>query len=152
MVVQNYARTLIGERALAAQRGEQGDGWLPTDAQRLEVDAAAALTGQGRAHLFSVAGTGATARANREAFARWQIVPRVMRDVSQRDLRIELLGRELPAPLLMAPIGVQSVLHPEGELASARAAARFGVRMSMVLGDVSGFFIRSSAVATASTT
>src|ERR1700761_8564267 len=114
-MVASYARTLIGERALAAQRGEQGEGWLPTDAQRLEVDAAAALTADGRAHVFSVAGAGATARAHREAFERWQIVPRVMRDVSRRDLSVELLGRPLPAPVLLAPIGVQSMIHPEGE-------------------------------------
>ncbi|MDP9227562.1 MAG: alpha-hydroxy-acid oxidizing protein, partial [Actinomycetota bacterium] len=68
-----------------------------------------------------------TMRANLEAFREWRIVPRVLRDISSRDLGTELLGTRLPAPLLLAPIGVQSVLHPEGELASARAAASLGL-------------------------
>jgi len=51
----------------------------------------------------------------------------MLRDVAERDLSVELFGRELPVPVLLAPIGVQSILHEEGELASARAAADLGV-------------------------
>src|SRR6185436_18693386 len=47
--------------------------------------------------------------------------------VSQRDMRTTLLGMELPAPMLLAPVGVQTLLHPDGELASARAAAALGL-------------------------
>ena len=58
------------------------------------------------------------------AFERWRIVPRMLRDVSARDLRRHACSaRELPAPLLLAPIGVQSIVHPEAELATGRAAA-----------------------------
>jgi lactate 2-monooxygenase len=73
------------------------------------------------------AGSEGTMRSNAEAFRRWQIVPRMLRDVGVRDLRTELLGAALPAPLLLAPIGVQSIVHPDGELATARAAAATGV-------------------------
>src|SRR4051794_4294163 len=73
------------------------------------------------------AGTEDTVRANLDAFRRWRIVPRMLRDVRERTSRIELLGLELDAPLLLAPIGVQRIVHPEGELASARAAAQLGV-------------------------
>jgi isopentenyl diphosphate isomerase/L-lactate dehydrogenase-like FMN-dependent dehydrogenase len=67
-------------------------------------------------------------RANLEAFRRWRIVPRVLRkDLSVRDLSIELLGTRMPAPVLLAPIGVQTLLHDEGELASARAGAAVGL-------------------------
>jgi L-lactate dehydrogenase (cytochrome) len=66
-------------------------------------------------------------RANREAFERWKIVPRMLRDVAARDLRTAVLGIELPAPLLLAPIGVQSIVHPEAELATGRAAAERGL-------------------------
>jgi isopentenyl diphosphate isomerase/L-lactate dehydrogenase-like FMN-dependent dehydrogenase len=65
--------------------------------------------------------------ANREAFYGWRIVPRMLRDVSQRDLRVELLGKKLPAPVLLGPVGVQGIIHEEAELATARAAASLGV-------------------------
>jgi lactate 2-monooxygenase len=73
------------------------------------------------------AGSGATARANRRAFDRWRIVPRMLRDVAERDLATSVLGTGMPAPVLLAPIGVQTIVHPEGELASARAAAGLGL-------------------------
>ncbi len=73
------------------------------------------------------AGGERTARANVAAFDRWEIVPRVMTDVGQRSLAVELFGERLPAPVLLAPIGVLSLVHPEGELAAARAAAELGV-------------------------
>jgi L-lactate dehydrogenase (cytochrome) len=109
------------------EQGGDAESWLPTDPETLERDASAALSEDGRAHLFGVAGIGATARANRAAFNHWQIVPRVMRNVAARTLDTELLGRELPAPLLLAPIGVQTLIHPDGELASAAAAATLGL-------------------------
>jgi isopentenyl diphosphate isomerase/L-lactate dehydrogenase-like FMN-dependent dehydrogenase len=67
--------------------------------------------------------------ANREAFARHRIVPRVLRDVAERDLSTTVLGTKMPAPLMLAPIGVQKVIDEEGELATARAAAAVGVPM-----------------------
>jgi L-lactate dehydrogenase (cytochrome) len=51
----------------------------------------------------------------------------MLRDVAERDLSVELLGTAMPAPLLLAPIGVQRIVHPDGELATARAAAAVGV-------------------------
>jgi lactate 2-monooxygenase len=79
-------------------------------------------------YIAGGAGSEDTMRANLEAFRRWRIVPRVLRqDLSVRDLSVELLGTQMPAPVLLAPIGVQTLLHPEGELASARAAAALGL-------------------------
>ena len=63
-------------------------------------------------YVFAGAGSGETMRANRAAFARWRIVPRMLRDVSERDLSASVAGTEMPAPLLLAPIGVHSILHP----------------------------------------
>jgi hypothetical protein len=69
-----------------------------------------------------------TVRANREAFYHWRIVPRMLRNVSQRDMSVELLGMQLPAPVILGPVGVQGILHAEGELASARCgSARIAV-------------------------
>ena len=75
------------------------------------------------------AGSGATVRANREAFDDWRIVPRMLTDATTRHLGTTVLGTEMPAPVLLAPVGVQSILHPDGELATARAAAELGVPM-----------------------
>jgi L-lactate dehydrogenase (cytochrome) len=53
----------------------------------------------------------------------------MLRDVANRDLSVELLGTAMPAPLMLAPIGVQKIVHEDGELATARAAAEVGVPM-----------------------
>jgi len=64
-----------------------------------------------------------TMRANREGFRRWRIVPRMLRDVSERDTGIELFGRRREVPFLLAPIGVLEMVRREAELEVARAAA-----------------------------
>ena len=63
-----------------------------------------------------------TLRANREGFARFAIRPRRLVDVSRIDTSVELFGSRLPSPIVLAPAGGQQMLHPEGELAVARAA------------------------------
>ncbi|KPL59055.1 lactate 2-monooxygenase [Rossellomorea vietnamensis] len=73
------------------------------------------------------AGGEETMRANRSALDRWQIVPRMLNNVRNRDLKVTLFGETYSSPLLLAPIGVQSIVHPDGELASARAAASMNV-------------------------
>src|SRR5262245_48651336 len=75
------------------------------------------------------AGAEETMRANRAAFDQWRIVPRMLRNVSQRDLSTRVLGTAMPAPVLLAPIGVLSIVHREAELAVARAATRLGIPM-----------------------
>ena len=91
------------------------------------------------------AGAGETLRANREGFGAWRIVPRMLRDVSQRDLATEVCGMRLASPLLLAPIGVHTILHPDGELAVARAAARTGV--PLVASTPSAFTLEAIAAA-----
>jgi lactate 2-monooxygenase len=99
----------------------------PVDWRELERDAYAMLSRGPRGYIQGGAGRGHTIRANREAFDEWRIVPRMLKDVSERSLERTVLGTKLPAPVLLAPIGVQTVAHPEGELASARAAAHVGL-------------------------
>jgi lactate 2-monooxygenase len=99
----------------------------PVDWRELERDAYAMLSRGPRGYIQGGAGRGHTIRANREAFDEWRIVPRMLKDVSERSLERTVLGTTLPAPILLAPIGVQTVAHPEGELASARAAAHVGL-------------------------
>jgi L-lactate dehydrogenase (cytochrome) len=100
---------------------------IPVAVAELEERAVAAMDPKAANYVGAGAGSEETMRANREAFARRKIVPRMLRDVSSRDLSTTLLGTEMPAPLLLAPIGVQKVLHTDGELATARAAAAVGV-------------------------
>jgi lactate 2-monooxygenase len=89
-----------------------------------------------------------TVRANREAFYRWRIVPRMLRDVSERDLSVELLGEQVPAPVILGPVGVQNILHKDGDLASARAAAALG--LPFTLSTASSRSIEEVAAAAAS--
>lgn len=70
-----------------------------------------------------------TLRDNRAALAQLRLVPRVLRDVSRIDLSTRLLGDAISFPVLVAPTAFQSLAHPEGELATARAAAALGTVM-----------------------
>jgi (S)-mandelate dehydrogenase len=69
----------------------------------------------------------ATLERNREAFAALRFVPRTLIDTSARSLETSVLGRPSAAPLVIAPTGLNGMLHPEGDLALARAAAAFGI-------------------------
>ncbi|MFP1603753.1 alpha-hydroxy-acid oxidizing protein [Microbacterium sp. 2216-1] len=100
---------------------------VPIDAAALQSAAQATLTPEAYAYVAGGAGAETTAAANRAAFDRWQVWPRPLRDVSSRDLSVEFLGRTRPTPLLLAPLGVMELAHPEADLAVARAAASAGV-------------------------
>ena len=100
---------------------------LPTDGTRLEDAARGVLAASAFDYVAGGAGSGATMRANRAAFDGHGLVPRLLADNRDRDWSTTVLGTAMPAPLLLAPVGVQSLLHTDGELATARAAAALGV-------------------------
>lgn len=75
------------------------------------------------------AGDERTLRANEEAFGRCWVLPRILRGVPVRDLRISLLGSRLSMPVLIAPTAFHRLAHCEGEVATARAAAEAGTIM-----------------------
>ena len=102
---------------------------VPPDATKLEARARRHMSRAAFAYIAAGAGTESTVRANREAFDRWRILPRVLRDVSERDTGVELFGRRLPSPFLLAPVGVLEMVDREADLAVARAARRHGVPM-----------------------
>jgi lactate 2-monooxygenase len=129
-----YARGLGGETPS-----------IPVALAELEERAIAAMEPRTAGYVCAGAGSEETIAANLEAFRRRRLVPRMLRDVSSRDLAVELLGTAMPAPLLLAPIGVQRIVHPEGELASARAAAALGV--PMIASTASHFTIEEIAAA-----
>lgn len=73
-------------------------------------------------YVESGAGTEATLGRNQLAFSLWQIQPKLLQDVSSRDLSVPLFGRHLKHPVMLAPVGNQSIVNPDADLASARAA------------------------------
>jgi lactate 2-monooxygenase len=75
------------------------------------------------------AGSEATVRANREAFERRRLRPRMLTGNAERDLSVEVLGLRSPVPFLLAPVGVLSIVHSEAELGVARASRATGVPM-----------------------
>ena len=101
------------------------------------------------------AGDEHTQEANVRAFRRYGLVPRMLRGAADRDLSVELFGRRLSTPLMLAPVGVLGLCEPDGhgDLAAARAAATLGVPMvastlsqdpmedvAAELGDTPGWF------------
>jgi L-lactate dehydrogenase (cytochrome) len=86
-----------------------------------------------------------TLTANTQAFRRIEFRPRVLRDVSAVDPSTTLLGRPLPIPLVLAPTGFPRSIHPDGELAAARAAAR--VHLPYTLSTLSTYSIEEVAAA-----
>lgn len=102
---------------------------LPTGLHHLEEAARAVMAPRAFDYVAGAAGSGETARDNLLAFRRWRIVPRMLTDVSTPSYSARLLGTELTVPFLLAPVGVLGIVHPDGELAVARAAAGAGVPM-----------------------
>ena len=107
----------------------------PTNLDTLRRSAEEQLDPKAWGYLEGAAGSEDTARENLEAFRRWRIMPRMMRGVAQPDLSIELLGHKLASPVLLAPIGVQGILHADAEVAVAKAASSLDV--PIVLSTVS---------------
>ena len=100
---------------------------VPIDPVALKAAARKALSAEAFAYIAGGAGSERTMTASRAAFARWQVWPRPLRDVAQRDLGVDFLGVRRPTPLLLAPLGVMEMAHADADLAVARAAASLGV-------------------------
>lgn len=102
---------------------------VPVNYVDLVTTAQKKMSPEAFAYVAGGAGMETTILANRRAFDRWKIVPRVMRDVSVRDWSVQLFNRRLPAPVLLAPVGVLELAHPEADLAVAKAAGETGIPM-----------------------
>lgn len=118
---------------------------LPVTYDGLREAARQKLDAKADAYVAGSAGSEATADANQAALRRWQLVPRMLRDVADRDLSVTLLGRTHPTPLMLSPVGVQSIVHEEAELAVARGAA--AVDVPFALSTVSSYPIEEVAEA-----
>ena len=94
-----------------------------TNLSDLEAAAAAVLPEDARRNLLAWAGGGGAVRANARALPGWRIVPRMFIDREERDHSVTVLGVAMPAPVILGPVGSQALAHPDGEAATARAAA-----------------------------
>ncbi|WP_163528918.1 alpha-hydroxy acid oxidase [Halobacillus ihumii] len=99
---------------------------LENSFEEWEENAEKCLRNEAFDYIARGSGAEVTMKANVEAFQKWRIRPRVLRDVSERDLSVSLFGHTFSSPLLFAPIGVQAIVYPQGELASAKAASEMG--------------------------
>ena len=104
---------------------------LPMNLAALEDLARERMVDASFDYIRGGAGTEDTVRENTAAFRRWRIVPRMLTDVSAASYASTVLGTRLAAPILLGPVGVLKIAHPDGEVAVARAAAAAGVPMVM---------------------
>jgi lactate 2-monooxygenase len=95
--------------------------------QSLESEAKQRMSEKAYAYIAGGAGSESTMEANRKAFEQWKIVPRMLRDVSARDTSIELFEQKIPSPLLLCPVGVLEMVHPDADVAVAKAASSLGI-------------------------
>ncbi|WP_022927271.1 alpha-hydroxy-acid oxidizing protein [Patulibacter americanus] len=111
-----YGKGLGGERPL-----------LPTSYEGLRARAEAELSDAAYGYVAGGAGEERTMRDNRAAFDRHRLLPRMLGEVAQRDLKTTVCNTTLNAPIVLGPVGVLSIVHPDGELAVARAAEEVGI-------------------------
>jgi len=135
--------TYSSEIYLYGMGGKRPD--LTTDLSALERYAQERMEPEPYWYAAGAAGSGATYRANLEAFDRWRIVPRMLAGATNRNPQATVLGTTIPAPVLTAPVGVQAIMHPDGELAVARATAELGI--PMILSTVSSYPLEEVAAA-----
>jgi 4-hydroxymandelate oxidase len=96
-----------------------------------EQRAAECLTQQALAYYVGGSDDERTLHDNRAAFARRRFLPRVMTDTSHVDTELEVLGRRWPVPFFTCPTALHRMAHPDGELATAQAAAARGITMTL---------------------
>jgi lactate 2-monooxygenase len=97
------------------------------DFHSLEEHARRSMSKKAFAYIAGGAGVESTMHSNREVFDRYKIIPRMLRNVSERDTSITLFGQHLPSPFLLSPVGVLEMVHREADVAVAKAAAQLNV-------------------------
>lgn len=127
------------------QCGDEAAKLLPVSFDEWENRAKQVLAAAPFGYVYGAAGAGDTHRGNVDAFQKYRLRPRVCSDISKRDLSVSIFGDRFPVPFLLAPIGVNTILHPDGELAPAKAAAKLGV--PYILSNVSSVSMEEVAEA-----
>jgi isopentenyl diphosphate isomerase/L-lactate dehydrogenase-like FMN-dependent dehydrogenase len=96
---------------------------VPTDSPTLEERAHKVMSPKAWAYVAGGAGDGATVRHNRTAFERWRVVPRMLHGTTTRDLSTRVLGTDLRAPVLLAPVGAGGLVTRDSDVKIAEGAA-----------------------------
>ena len=122
-----------------------GESQWPVGADAWEAHAQNVLDAGPFGYIAGGAGNESTVRANREAFERRHLRPRMLSGNLERDASVDVLGTRSPVPFFLAPIGVLSIAHPDGELAAARAAA--ALRIPFILSSAASHSIEEVAEA-----
>ncbi|KJZ72110.1 hypothetical protein HIM_08483 [Hirsutella minnesotensis 3608] len=104
---------------------------VPTDPRKIQGKAKQVMPKNGYDYITGAAGEEATKEANRLAFRQWRIVPRVLTPTTPRNLSVTLFGHRYGAPAIMAPIGDQSLYHPDKEVGTAIACANLSVPFTL---------------------
>lgn len=107
---------------------------VPISFEALEDAALEVMDEAAAGYVAGGAGGENTVSRNRRVFDRWRIVPRFLRDVGERDLSVEVCGQDLPVPIMLAPIGIQSIAQEDAEVGTAEGARKAG--MPMILSSV----------------
>jgi lactate 2-monooxygenase len=116
---------------------------MPANPENLEQAAREHLPAELWSFIAHGAGSGRTLTANRRAFDRWELVPRMLTGSGSADLATELLGTTLTAPVMLAPIGLAGLAHPGGEAAAARTVRELG--LGMILSNSSSMSLEEVA-------
>lgn len=119
---KSFSRQRQSDIFLGSLRGNTRS--IPIDFEQLRTKAENSLSKEAYAYIAGSAGREATKKANRSAFDKWKIMPRMLNDVSICDTGVKLFGNHYPAPFLLAPIGVLDMAHPKADLAVAKASAQ----------------------------
>lgn len=123
------ANALDRQRSVYIAGAAGGRQLIPFDPVVLEQQAKAKMDPAAAAYVIGAAGLESTMHANRSDFERYRIVPRMLRNVEERDMSTSFFGQTIPAPFFLAPIGVLEMAHPDAENAVAAAAAEWGIPM-----------------------
>ena len=115
----------------APAKGEQPHDLNCLTIAELEKHAEARMNKQTRDYYNEGADSGSTLLENIQAYAKYRIRPRVLRDVSRINTSIELFGARQCVPIGVAPTAMQCLAHPDGEIATARACKKAGVPMGL---------------------
>lgn len=102
---------------------------VPTEPSALAEAAQKAMSDEAWAYVAGGAGQQRTVAANTAAFDHFRLVPRMLANVETRDLRTTLFGVDMPAPMMLGPVGVLELAHPRAEHEVAAAARATGIPM-----------------------
>jgi lactate 2-monooxygenase len=116
---------------------------IPIHHNALEQAARKCISKKAFAYIAGGAGVESTVKRNIEAFNRYAILPRMLRNVGERNTSISLLGKERPSPFLLSPVGVLEMVNNKADLAVARAAA--SVEVPYIFSNQASYAMESCA-------